>query len=359
MLKNGKPDREYWSIVKGIGILCVIIGHSWMDLQSFVYAFHMPLFFFVSGYLYDEKKYGDQPYTYTAKRIKSTWVKYVIWECVFILLHNFFYEKGMLYGIGIESHIFSKTEMLSEMAKAVLGCANEILVGALWFAPVLVIATVVLSFIVSISRSVERTIGKHFLKVSFQIVCIVICGSIGYLLIDQQQTLSASIQISLAVIPYIWLGYLVRNYLKDMGKYMNGFLAMMVLLVVFIVSRRYLISLANGFVYPFMYILAAFGIYGCLYIAKVILKTRVFKKIFVILGEASFFLMASHLFVLRLFDRIYCIRFGGDWIKYYEKLPVAFDEFAPIYLLVGIGVPTAIWGVYHWFQRKLANERVL
>ena len=51
-----RPDREYWNIMKGIGIICVVIGHSWMQMQNFVYAFHMPLFFFISGYLYDEEK---------------------------------------------------------------------------------------------------------------------------------------------------------------------------------------------------------------------------------------------------------------------------------------------------------------
>ena len=87
-----RPDREYWNIMKGIGIICVVIGHSWMQMQNFVYAFHMPLFFFISGYLYDEEKYGDQPFVYISRRIRSVWIKYMVWEAVFILFHNFFYR---------------------------------------------------------------------------------------------------------------------------------------------------------------------------------------------------------------------------------------------------------------------------
>ena len=34
-----KPDHVYWDIVKGIGLLCVVIGHSWMRMQNFVYSF--------------------------------------------------------------------------------------------------------------------------------------------------------------------------------------------------------------------------------------------------------------------------------------------------------------------------------
>ena len=33
-----------------------------MPVQNFVYLFHVPLFFFISGYMYNEQKYGDAPY---------------------------------------------------------------------------------------------------------------------------------------------------------------------------------------------------------------------------------------------------------------------------------------------------------
>ena len=48
---------EYIDIAKGIGILLVVMGHNDFGLVSpffykFIYAFHMPLFFFVSGMLF-------------------------------------------------------------------------------------------------------------------------------------------------------------------------------------------------------------------------------------------------------------------------------------------------------------------
>lgn len=47
---------EYIDIAKGLGILLVVLGHNDFALVSpfthkFVYAFHMPLFFFISGYI--------------------------------------------------------------------------------------------------------------------------------------------------------------------------------------------------------------------------------------------------------------------------------------------------------------------
>lgn len=58
--KNGtigeKPLRNIaFDIMKGIGILAVIIGHIESGSVAFIYSFHMPLFFIVSGYFYREK----------------------------------------------------------------------------------------------------------------------------------------------------------------------------------------------------------------------------------------------------------------------------------------------------------------
>jgi len=47
---KGKRDQT-WDIVKGIGIILVVIGHSGCPayLKHFIYLFHMGLFFFISG----------------------------------------------------------------------------------------------------------------------------------------------------------------------------------------------------------------------------------------------------------------------------------------------------------------------
>lgn len=46
-------ERLYWvDTLKGIGIICVVIGHLYANsFAGFLYLFHMPLFFIVSGYL--------------------------------------------------------------------------------------------------------------------------------------------------------------------------------------------------------------------------------------------------------------------------------------------------------------------
>jgi len=51
-------EREEWvDIIKGIGILLVVIGHVTPGtLRDFIFTFHMPLFFVIGGYLYRTKE---------------------------------------------------------------------------------------------------------------------------------------------------------------------------------------------------------------------------------------------------------------------------------------------------------------
>lgn len=57
---------EYIDVVKGIGIILMIIGHIISNIgiaNLIIHSFHMPIFFIVSGYLYkksDELKIGNQ-----------------------------------------------------------------------------------------------------------------------------------------------------------------------------------------------------------------------------------------------------------------------------------------------------------
>ena len=48
-----KARIETFDILKGIGILFVIVGHTFMkEIGPFIQSFHMPLFFIVAGYFY-------------------------------------------------------------------------------------------------------------------------------------------------------------------------------------------------------------------------------------------------------------------------------------------------------------------
>ncbi len=50
---KGNSRLQYIDVLKGIAIILVLIGHRSVNeyVTVFIYMFHMPLFFFISGYL--------------------------------------------------------------------------------------------------------------------------------------------------------------------------------------------------------------------------------------------------------------------------------------------------------------------
>jgi fucose 4-O-acetylase-like acetyltransferase len=52
---------EWVDAAKGLGIIAVVIAHVWTrgPVRDFIYAFHMPLFFLLSGYMFRAKPMGD------------------------------------------------------------------------------------------------------------------------------------------------------------------------------------------------------------------------------------------------------------------------------------------------------------
>lgn len=86
---EGKKRSAYIDIAKGIGMLAVIWGHIFTDYSSpsviLVYAFDIPLFFFLAGMTYNGKKY-DTLGKLVKSRAVSLLLPYVVYSVITWLL---------------------------------------------------------------------------------------------------------------------------------------------------------------------------------------------------------------------------------------------------------------------------------
>ncbi len=85
-------NRIQWiDVSKGIGIFLVIIGHTMIqgELRGQIYAFHMPLFFFLSGFLFSNRKY-PQLKGFIQAKAKALLIPYVSFSIISILLMKMF-----------------------------------------------------------------------------------------------------------------------------------------------------------------------------------------------------------------------------------------------------------------------------
>ena len=86
-----ESHNDIISCMKAVAIMAMVLGHACVHtpVDSVVNLFHMPLFFFVSGYCFKEKYLNDAR-TFLQRKLKGIYWPYLKWSIFFLLLHNVF-----------------------------------------------------------------------------------------------------------------------------------------------------------------------------------------------------------------------------------------------------------------------------
>jgi acyltransferase len=93
--------RLQWiDALKGLGIILVVFAHHSLPvaIDTYIFSFHMPLFFFISGFLFDFGKYADSAIGFVKGRFKSLIVPYfcfALLTCLFYFLLDTAYQPGV------------------------------------------------------------------------------------------------------------------------------------------------------------------------------------------------------------------------------------------------------------------------
>ena len=96
-----KVQREDWAdFAKGIGIILVRFGHQKIfgkKLIYLIYAFHMPLFFMISGYFYKNDKGAIKQIKHKAYSILMPYFSYEMAKWIMVVLKGFIINKRFSY----------------------------------------------------------------------------------------------------------------------------------------------------------------------------------------------------------------------------------------------------------------------
>lgn len=133
--------------MKGIGILCVMIGHTtWIPgwLDRIVYSFHIPLFFIVAGLFsktYDEVKENKIEYIkHLAHRLLVPYVLVMIAVCVGAGVQALKYDQPQLLTHNVVRYLFALDYCYPDTL-------FDLWVSAVWFLPALFWSKVFFLFI--------------------------------------------------------------------------------------------------------------------------------------------------------------------------------------------------------------------
>lgn len=337
-------NKEYWNIVKGIGILSIVIGHTNKTLSSYVYLFHLVIFFFVSGYLYSEDKYGDDPFLNFMSRLKTNWKKYFAFSTIYVLLHNIFLEIGII----INTSKYSFIDIIMQLINSMLLQCYETLAGALWFVPVLILASTLFGIIIFLGRKMSKIFNKKWIKHVIIIFIGIFFSVIGVMMNMKNMGLFYHSQTSILVVPIFIIAYYVRH-IKDINPFLKfyAFIPSIIFLYLCVNKFSWSIELSENNIPGYIfYLISIVGIYVCLYLAKILLRLKKIKKYFLLIGKYSFEIMALHFICLKLVDIVYAIIIGNFNPLVYGIFPTAYNEIWLIYVMVGTLLPCIIMTLY-------------
>lgn len=335
----------YWDVVKGLGIIAIVLGHTGYFAGAFVYLFHLALFFFITGYFYNEKKYGDAPFLYFGVRMSGSWPKYMFYTLFFVLLHNFFVNHGLYTGQELYNH----TMMLVNWMKGISFNCPEQMQGALWFVPVWLVSAGIFAGCVWFGRIASR----RFTALSVQAGKLWFCGLssafigfIGFFLNMRKCGLPYNLQAALLVVPIYFLAWMMKLYLPNFKRYMPWYGCILsAFLLTQCNSRLHIfVDLASMSVPGlWFYVVSLIGIYFVLSLACLMERLTPFSRVLAFLGRQSFDIMAVHFTVFKLLDYGYARFVLGSMPENLSAFPVSFRyELGPVYILVGLFVPAVI-----------------
>ena len=203
---------DYIDIMRALGIILVIIGHiNYANINSnikvWVYAFHMPLFFVITGMtLKLGKKFNKDS---VIKKIKRIYVPYLLWSLIYFSLtpRNIIYT---LYG----SHQALKTGNSS-----------------LWFLPCLFLSCLIMEFIFSMIHKINKYKQLYiYLLIPISIFVFALCQKF----INLKLGLPFGLEIVPIAIIFMVLGYLIHqniNKIEQLNKYSKIFVVIVSIMI--------------------------------------------------------------------------------------------------------------------------------
>lgn len=236
---------EWPDVAKGICMICIVLGHMTVDwINRFVYMFHLPVFFLISGYFL---KHKDDEMHFARGKAKRLLVPYAITCAVACVVGV---VRAACEGTDIQATV------LKWLNAAVYGAGNHWKepyvirgIGAIWYLWALFFALII------VNHCVER---KHYQAV---IAAVALVGWTSYNATKVWAPLS--IQAGMLACGYLLIGYECRKYRFDLMKPGLAVVSGMFLLTVFDIQHfrgLYLVHnyLGNGWLDFFASISASF-----------------------------------------------------------------------------------------------------
>lgn len=200
-------DKSF-DIAKGIGIILVVIGHTDRANSAWIYAFHMPLFFVLSGFFLKMCPFREFAY----KRFRSLFVPLVVFYLLSLMLKVPF--RLLTRGVDsvVESAIDGNLFYLTTVDVTLWYIVCLLMMQFLWFV---------------LCKYIRNGIYRALL------IFVIFIG--GYYLSKQFVSMPIYITQAFICLPFMFIG---QCYNKN--KHVTGFLLFVISFFCYVLSYKYL-----------------------------------------------------------------------------------------------------------------------
>lgn len=290
---------------KGLAIFLMVYAHNSPLCETYIYTFHMPLFFFVSGLFHPKKVSFKKIF----QRAKQLLIPYFIWS---MLLYLFWFLIGRNYGVSADKEYNWLDNLLGIFYAQ---GDNEFMNWGIpmWFIPCLFISFLLFSLV--------NKIPNKYLRILSLLGLIIIGFSYPiYFSFD----LPWSIDIACVSLIFYSLAFHLKSFLINL-KYKPTLLLLSSLLILYIiiVSWNPKVDMYRA-IYNNELLFAINGISGTL-ILILLLKLITLPKIINYIGKHTIIVLALHLRVLTIIKLVLLV-FGVSSFD--------FNEFTKILLAI-------------------------
>ena len=201
---NKKYRIQYVDILRAIAIILVIAGHiPYVDFSTnfhkWVYAFHIPLFFFISGISLSFINYSKTSFKQLLKkRFHRIYLPYLMWG-ILLSISNF--------------HLLTIPKILYGTHKSIASVTNS----SLWFLPVLFISLLIVDAIMLLLTKKKKLPKLPFILLLFLILALIIPSQPTIQSLLNGHNLPFGIDIVPMTIVFLLLGYLYQTH-KNISK---------------------------------------------------------------------------------------------------------------------------------------------
>lgn len=341
-MEGKKHYNPTFSIMKGIAIISVVVGHAVSNemkgVELFVNQYHLAVFFFVAGYFIQNHIW---------KKIKSLYFPFVVAGMICILLHNVF------VGMHIIDGEITISDMLKDSVTLLVGfVSKEQMMGAMWFCPALMISSIVfISFNMLIGKS--RPIWQKVLVLCCPVVIGTICLHVLHL---KSPYCIWQNMIVCGVMLEGWLFRKLTDTWRINRKYVCiMFLVSLALLLLFFYNGLYANLQANGInqenviVVLFVALCGCLCVYGGGRIIGEIFKNRWVANAFQLAGEHSFSIMLLHFLCFKVVSLVMCgvYQMPIDNISQFPVIQYSNMMWFVAYVVIGSYLPVGLAIVYN------------